>query len=615
MKIKFLLPVMTTLIVALAGSYSWAGWSAQDLPFYDEKSDAFDLEKVFSYATQIQTNKTIYTYLNARFAATLIVPEERRALYNWPAQSKGLSESQIVAILEKSPMLLSMLEGYFSATAGESPDIATVEAIKTELNKLVADQMLMAKLKALADPTIAYPLRTYKGKPTITSVEVFVNHPTLSTENGRTLVQPASNLKQVVIDFLRGSKTEVWANFFDFDLMDVAEEFHQRARNNVDVHIGIDKGNIETLERVKAVESYLNGKNLPNLKVKPVASVGLNHMKVLVRDPGTPNAATLILSGNLTQSCIGPEGDLKELPANLRPPESVPNANHAVLVKGQAPAIYARHQLQKVLVQELYGQSGFPIGGAYQFFEAPTPKNTKVPEPWMILSFSPNGGMGDINNDILKQVILSTHGPIRFLQFAFSSQMVIDALATRVKMDRANGLKNVADFGGLGDTIFAMRDFSVFLGMAGLQMDTTTKTYSEATNALVENLAPGELETIRKQTFIAPAIYGEKTLQINGTSYKTSGKIHHKVMIVPEHNLAIAGTSFNFSQNAEGNNEQIAVFKNEKVASTMMAAMNWLESESKVTVLDLANKRNVFRKGGQVETKTPALSCGKVFAN
>jgi hypothetical protein len=605
MRANRLLPVIATLLVVFAGINTLA----QTPAIWAEEMEDRNLEKIFSYATKIQTNKEIYVYLNGRFAEVLQIAEERQKAFDWTAQTKGLSESQIVAILEKSPRLLELLERYLPAKFAATPDTVTVEAIKVELDKLLADPALIAKLKILADPTVAYTIRSYQGKPAISSVETFVNHPTLYVKNGQSVVQPASNLKQVVIDFIRGSKTEVWANFFDFDLMDVAEEFHQRAKNNVDVHIGIDKGNIETLERVKAVQTYLNGKQLPNLNVKAVASVGLNHMKVLVRDPGTPNAATLILSGNLTQSCIGPEGDLKDLPVSLRPPESVPNANHAVLVKGQAPAIYARHQLQKVLVQELYGQSGFPIGGAYKFYEAPQGVTARVPEPWMILSFSPNGGMGDINNDILKQVILSTHGPIRFLQFAFSSQMIIDALATRVKNDRANGYKNVADFGGLGDTIFAMRDFSVFLGMAGLQMDTTTKTYSPATNALVETLTPQELETIRKQTYIAPANYGEKTMTINGVSYKTSGKIHHKVMVVPDHSLAIAGTSFNFSQNAEGNNEQVAVFKNEKVAAAMTAAIDWLESESKVTVLDLATKRNVRRNGSDLT----APACRRIF--
>jgi hypothetical protein len=609
--------------ILLFNSPSWATaesdafWDAYDnIPLYSTNGETTDFARILETATRVQTYKPLYDFLNTRLESLLEITPEQQLKFGWPAKAKGLSESQIVAILERSPRLLGLLDFYFQVVEVNPDDTESKEKIKAELEKTFSsDADFITNLKKLADPTVAYPIMKYKGKYAVTSVEPYVNHPILLNENGKMVEKPASDLKQLVKTFIRDSKTEIWANFFDFDLMDVAEEFGKKAQNNVEVHLGIDKGVIEQRPEVQKVVSYFEGLGLSKLQLTKVSAVGLNHMKIIVRDPGTPNAAILLLSGNLTQSCIGPEGDLVGVPENLRPKESVPNANHAILVKGDAPAIFTRHHLRKVLLSGMRGQSGFPVGGAYKFFETSS-LTAKVKDPWMILSFSPNGGMGDINTDILKQVILTTTGPIRFLQFAFSSPMFPPALAMRVQRDRAAGLPNPADFGGLGDSIFAMRDFSVFLSIGGLQMDKETKVYSPASNALVDILTDAELLTIQRQTYVAPNFYGERTMNINGVSYKISSKIHHKVMIVPDYSIAVAGTSFNFSMNAESNNEQIAIFRNEKVANAMMGALNYLERESKVTVSDLAQTRNDRRtKNDKIEARgRAAMACRRVFA-
>src|SRR5690606_17496050 len=133
-----------------------------------------------------------------------------------------------------------------------------------------------------------------------------------------------------------------------------------------------------------------------------VNSVGLNHQKIVVRDPYGPNAAVMFLSGNFTQSCLGPEGDAISLPKNERPKGSIPNSNHAVIIKGPVAALVARFELRKIFMHNLRGQSQFPPGGAFKLY-GPTDQLRGVPS-WIIMAFSPNGGMGDVNRDILARL-------------------------------------------------------------------------------------------------------------------------------------------------------------------------------------------------------------------
>lgn len=570
--------------------------SAGPIQFTGEIS--YEYDKLLMLATQIQTNKLLYDYLNKELISFLMITAEKQSLYEWDEKSKGLSEHQILAILQNSPELTSRVENYLAKVNANNLLNADVVALRNTMKLEFQDFLktkpeLIERLHILGDQTQAFPIQSQNGKPAISGIDVFVNHPRI--ENGKTI--PADDLKVLVKDFIGVARTEVWANFFDFDLMDVAEKFAEKSTEGVAVNIGIDANVITARPQVKAVADYLETFRSKGLDLVPIDSVGLNHMKIIIRDPHGPNAAILLLSGNLTQSCIGKEGDLVDLPESIRPKESVPNANHAVIIKGSFPAIFARHHLVKVLKMGMRGQSGFPIGGAYKFYSQPTPAG-KIKNPWMILSFSPNGGMGDINNDILKQILLTTTGPVRFLQFAFSSKVVTDAAALRIQRERMDaqtkGYSFSPDFGAVGDAIFAMREFSSLLTMSGMQKSLETNVYSEdLSNPFAKTLTPAELEKTRSQMYAAPTLYSERAVVVNGQSYPLSAKIHHKIMIIPDWYITVAGTSFNFSVNAESNNEQIAIFRDERVARIILGAYEWLRVNSRGTVYELATKRNI----------------------
>lgn len=553
------------------------------------KSQEKDYDSLLKLATEIQLHQSLYQFLNEQFVEYLKIPEDRQKLFGWAPQIKGLTETQILLLLLGNPDLVKLTQQYIDHVPRDTKDKDLISQEKIELKRkfqeIVQSQPgLLTRFKDLADPTKPLNIASYNGKSSIDKVEVFVNHPIYVSEVGQKMTKPASDLREEVIKFISGAQQELTANFFDFDLKLVAESFINKSKKSVRVRVGIDNAVIETKPEVKEVATMFEAEASDQLKLFKVNAVGLNHMKIIIRDPNGPKAAVMLLSGNLTQSCIGPEGDLIQLPESQRPVSSVPNANHAIIIYGRLPAIVARHQINKIFDYGFRGQSGFPLGGAYKFYESPQGA-AQVPN-WMLLAFSPNGGMGDINNDILKQVILSTRGPIRLLQFAFSSKSIVDALVLRAQM------QGEFDYGGLGDSSFAMRDFSAFLPLIGFGKNIETQKYEDSSYGMAIVANADKLSQLRQQFFLAPEIYGEKYTKINGQFFKTTSKIHHKVMIVPQQNMTVAGTSFNFSANAETNNEQIAVFSHPAVTQAMMGAYDWLVDHAKGTIYQEALRRN-----------------------
>lgn len=560
----------------------------------DKDGELENFDSTLKLVTRIQLNKELYEILNKQFGDLLEIDPNDQKRFLLPPKSTGLSESQLLALLLDQRTLVEPLRQFLDFVPDKNSDsVRNTRVKRADMRKLLMSVKrnqpnLLLHLKALANPSSALKLHLLNGQPAISKTEFFINHPRiLNFGSERTVVLPADDLKKVAIEFINGAQKSVTGNFFEFDLQDVARVMVEASNRNIQVKVGVDAGALEMNDKIIAVAKIFEG---TRAVLKPVRTPGLNHMKILVRDPGLPTAAILISSGNLTQSCIGPEGDLVNVPENLRPNSSVPNANHTIIIHGELPSIVAKHQLDKILNMELYGQKSFPLGGAYKFYKANS--SGSIGAEWMILSFSPNGGNGDINNDILKQILLSVDGPIGFLQFAFSSPTVIEAI--QVAKQRAIDNHEQFELFGLGDKTFAMREFSAFLPMVGLTRDLVTKRYSQQPSQLTSIMSEEELAQTRASIHIAPPVYGEKYHFIQGQKVKTTGKIHHKVMMAPKWDITVAGTSFNFSKNAEQNNEQIAVFRDQYISEQMMAGYRWLVANSKYTVFEEAERRNAF---------------------
>ena len=151
------------------------------------------------------------------------------------------------------------------------------------------------------------------------------------------------------------------------------------------------------------------------------------------------------------------------------------------------------------------------------------------------------------------------------VQFAYSSGEVSKALLERAQKDFQ--VKNNFDFRSIGDTPFAMQFWSQFLKMSGLDVvmnENQRKTFQELpTNQWVSALSKEQMQKLRERVRIAPDVYGNHKIKIDEKTYNVTAKIHHKIMATGPY--AIVGTSFNFSEGAERNNEQILVFKDKSL--------------------------------------------------
>lgn len=416
-------------------------------------------------------------------------------------------------------------------------------------------------------------------------VKIFISHPYYEGNK----LKSKDNLVKAWIDFINQAQFEIILNVFDFDLEEVAHALVAKVRQNVKVQVGIDKEVIAARQGVQKVVKILTD---GGVEVTQVDSVGLNHQKVTAIDWSHPQLASVLFSsGNLTRSCIEPDGDLKGLIP--LPKESIPNANHLITMKSFILANLVNHELTKTLDEKfrLRGRQ-YPMNGSYQL-TGPNVNPSVLeayPEPSIIITFAPNGGLKNINKNLISHILRKEKGSIRMIQFAFSSKDVEEALLFRAEQDIQTTKK--FDFMSIGDTPFAMRNWSRFLVMSGLKLNLTPKKHyvDDLEGTWFKKLGPKQMKELRKNIYVAPKIYGEHHLRIDGKAAKANGKIHHKILATP--NFAIMGTSFNFSEGAESNNEQLLIFRDKKMSKIVNGMLKYLVSGSPGHVKAEADRRN-----------------------
>lgn len=541
----------------------------------------YDYPRIFDLTYKVMMQKDLYKALNETL----------------PQQKAPITQSQLVYFLQNNPQYFSELELiHKNLTEGPTAPIlepaAYLSFVKQQLKETAQAPEVLSTLQNYADPTAPMELNLPGGKPGYESMQLFVNHPTLKNPNFPTSgTYAATDLRKVVLDFIAGAEQELYYNIFDFDLKVVAEALKQaHQKRKVKVVGGIDAGTIETRPEVKAIFQDLTSIENENFNTVAVKSVGLNHQKIIVRDPFGPRAAVLFLSGNFTQSCIGPEGDLVDIPADKRPAISIPNANHALFIKGALPAQVTRFELKKTLEYKIRGQSQYPTGGSFKIFGSKGRATSG--QPYVILSFAPNGGTGDVNSTIYAPLIRQAKGGIEAVHFAFSSKQIQKALIEKAAQDIAT--QGSFQFKSVGDTPFALREWSAFLSLSGLKKDLPTGKYILDTESeMMSLLNPQTAKELRNNIRIAPSIYGDRHYKTeSGAMAKVTSKIHHKVFIFPEEEISILGTSFNPSENAESNNEQIVIVHDAQVTKKARAFFGYLFQESQSSVTDEANRRN-----------------------
>ncbi len=448
----------------------------------------------------------------------------------------------------------------------------------------LAQEILNESSQKQFDPTKHLRLVPPIGQPGYSELKIFVNHPYFIKDQ----LQQPSNLVEVWNQFLRKAEKEIILNVFDFDLEIIATTLIVKARQGVSVTVGIDKSTIHERPEVAAVfKRLLEGQ----VKVVSVNSTSLNHQKMAAIDwSHIQKSEVLFSSGNLTQSCLGPEGDLKQIPERIRPRKSIPNANHVITMKSWLLAQLIHHELTKTLdPQYLYRGSQYPLQGSFQITGPGVNPETfeAYPENSMIISFSPGGSYRNINKNLISHFIKKSPGPFRMIQFAFSAEEVGSAF-----IEKAQEQKDGFDFMSIGDTPFAMQDWSQFLWMTGVKRTKVDKQvfFNEVSEGPFQNLmSPRAYIKFRDQIRIAPPEYTQGSVRVQGQSYKVSAKIHHKVLSTGPY--AILGTSFNFSKNAQINNEQILVFKDRALSEMVEGMTLWLSKRSQRSVFEESVRR------------------------
>lgn len=450
---------------------------------------------------------------------------------------------------------------------------------------------LLAKSKRDIDPRKHLRLIPPKGEPGYQDFKIHFNH---ARANRRT-----ADLRQIWIDFLSSAKKEIVLNVYEFDLMEVAQVLVSQAAKKVSVQVGIDKKRIERNPGVGKVVEFLRA---GNVKVVPVETSYLNHQKTAAIDWSDPKTARVLFSsGNLTQSCLGPEGDLKAY--DKRPAFSIPNANHVITMRSWLTAQLVHHELSKTFdpVLRLKG-SGYPTVGSYQITGPGVPADTLEahPSPSFIVTFTPGGGYRAVSKNLLVDLIERTTGPVRMIHFSFSSKNLSTALLARAQKEIASTGKY--DFLLVGDTSSAMQKWSVPLMMSGYKRLPKEKRgsqepanfdfdYGSVWLTTLGEKAHGDLKTRLRA---APPFYSVRSWTPPGEKEKLSvnAKIHHKILTSADY--AVVGSSFNFSERAEVNHEQILIFRDKSIVAEIEAAVQGLATESSRSIADEVERRMQF---------------------
>lgn len=296
-------------------------------------------------------------------------------------QKNPLTQSQIVFLLKKNPEYIPLLEqvtDQLNKAQAESPEAYAIylAQVKNQLKSIVQTPEFAEKLAQYESPSQPLNMDLPGGAPGFKTMRLFVNHPVLKDPNNpRSPVLPAQDLRKLVIDFIKGAEQEIWYNVFDFDLKDIATALkNQHQKKNVRVTGGIDAGTIAARPEVQAIFDQLAALESDTFRTIAVKSVGLNHQKILP-----------------------------------------PNANHALLVVGSLPAQVTKAELKKTLEAKIRGQSQYPISGSYRIYGDKRPGQSEVPS--ITISFSPNGGEGDVNKSIYVPLIQSSKGSIEAVHF------------------------------------------------------------------------------------------------------------------------------------------------------------------------------------------------------
>ncbi|NUM58279.1 MAG: hypothetical protein HUU56_06590 [Bdellovibrionaceae bacterium] len=596
------------------------------------------LEQVLELALDIMLDEKLYKSLNDYFIT-------KAKSMNQPLKTGFvLSESKLVYVLtqmgEHSDQLKALLMPV-SSFQSHSRD----QSVGDLLEKIIPAEEIT---KVIAEESYTQPLtvnevqRKSKEKSGFRKMELFVNHPYYSDPlvKSSPLIE-GDDHKKIMIDFVSDARKgeSIYFNFYDFDITELAEALIQAQARGVKIIGGIDLKVYNTKPASKkAIDLMLEA----GLQIEKVNSVGLNHQKILVLRSPQRVSKTLFSSGNATQSCSAKEGDLKEVPVDLRPKEAVPNFNNMVLMVGDIPAVIALSEIKKNVVKKLRGQSEFPISGAYQLFsESFMDENNRKDRDVVLMAFSPNGGHGNIGNDIFSKLFQSGTDQYAGAFFSFSSKSNLEELFSSlfkvVKERKEKGLNAMNLFNLIGDNQFATREFSNLLALSGYKViefdpEDPFKKHNSNSSAdpqiVVDNpklvkvyvednsnsklnqikalLTPEEWDNWRSGIRVTDRRQIQGKVNYNGQDYPWQVKLHHKVLLLFQMFISTVGSSMNYSEAGEANQEQILIVYSKKVSKKIYGAIRYLFDQ--LSGPENSVHKEVYRRNSYIKEELKQLA-------
>lgn len=581
-----------------------------------------DLEYNIDLALRVMITKKVYLYINEKLGKAAV---SQGIL---PNPKILISQTKLIYMLTQLPSdhvifekVLNDIRRQASEGSISTDEKTTLQELNPVLDKIIKDTEVMKKLissQAHEQPLVLYDVEMAESTKKIKRVGYedmvfYANHPRYENpDDPSSRIIPADDHKKIMVDMVNEAKSgdKLYFNFYDFDLTELSEALVLAKQRGVEILGGVDAKVYQAKPSVKALIDDLAQKEVV---VEKVDSTGLNHQKILVLKSQYGRSKTLFSSGNATQSCSGPEGDLKEVPPALRPANAIPNPNNMVMIMGEIPATIALSEIRKNIVYKLRGQSEFPIGGAFQLM-GKWDAQANIRES-ILMAFSPNGGLGHVGRDIFSKIFRAGNQSVEGAFFSFSSKDNLDQLFESifriVENRRAQNLPATDIIKFVGDSQFALREFSNLLTLSGYKLleydprepykvpaavvqnvdpenplikptvnenkkvyikDTSDKRLKKLRSLLTKDEWQNWLDNIR----VSPNWFMGDKVNYQGKDYMWQVKLHDKVVILPDQFVSNPGTSINFSLAGESNQEQILIVVSRRITQQLRGAVKYL---------------------------------------
>jgi hypothetical protein len=585
------------------------------------QDDAYDYSRMLRITREMLTQDQVVDFLSETFKEELAsFPLPHMDQVDVPKEARRtMTDTQFLMLLHKNPSLMDLCDEYLDLIRGKNIDRLKEqrEYFKESFMKLIDKLELRKDLEKYASPLEPFVFKTKTQRAGYKNMKLFVNHKI----KVKGQIRQTDNLIDILTNFIRGTKKEFMMNVFDFDIVEIADEIIALCKSGKTVHVGIDKGTIEHREAVKKVFNKMR-RHCKNIVA--VDAVGLNHQKMFVRDWSLGSDAEVIFSsGNVTYSGLSITGDLfgdnlqkyleglgenpQELlkPKNdeklrqLLPKKARPNANHFVMIDGELPALVAHHNMSLSLVHKVRG-SEFPLSGVFKIdgaFNKGASSRDRI-----YIAFTPRGGLKNVNMNVLGALLERNEGTYYLSQFAISSKDFAKQMLRSFQRDLDKAI--VPKIVAVGDGPFSVREWSLYMWLNGFERKTIevtnpegeivkVKIYVEDPKNEVRLLLGEHFEKFTEGITIAnPIKFGEEHIKAADKSIKLTSKLHHK--LVGRGDAFSLGSSFNISDGAESNTEQILIVIDEDMVPYAEGIITTLHDDSPMSIKDEVARREAW---------------------